>query len=90
MQWFEKEHFWLNYGPIMFDAQRWAEAPNVAESIIKIAGLKKGDILISIDDNSLENKSSEYIKTLIQNKDKAVALFNIDRGGDRPRKDIYA
>ena len=24
------------------------------------------------------------------NKDKAIALFNIDRGGDRPRKDIYA
>lgn len=46
MQWFEKEHFWLNYGPIMFDAQRWAEAPNVAESIIKIVGLKKGDTLL--------------------------------------------
>ena len=32
----------------------------------------------------------EYAQVLIQNKDKAVALFNIDRGGDRPRKDIYA
>lgn len=41
----------------------------VASKINIEAGLKKGDILLSIDGNSLENKSSEYIKTLIQNKD---------------------
>jgi len=41
-QWFEKEKFWLDYGPIMFDTQHWAEAPDVAEKICKIAGLHKG------------------------------------------------
>lgn len=41
-QWFEKESFWQNFGPVMFDTQRWAEAPDVAESVIKIAGLTKG------------------------------------------------
>ncbi|MBR6296576.1 MAG: class I SAM-dependent methyltransferase [Treponema sp.] len=41
-QWFESEDFWLNYGPIMFDEQRWAEAKAVAESVCSIAGLKKG------------------------------------------------
>ena len=39
-QWFEHEEFWNNFGPIMFDAQRWAEAPDVAENIKKICGLK--------------------------------------------------
>ncbi|MBQ7538167.1 MAG: class I SAM-dependent methyltransferase [Treponema sp.] len=41
-EWFEKEDFWNNYAPIMFDAARWAEAPAVAESVCKIAGLGKG------------------------------------------------
>lgn len=41
-EWFEKEDFWNNYGPIMFDAARWAEAPTVADSVCKIAGLGKG------------------------------------------------
>lgn len=45
-QWFENEKFWLNYGPIMFDAQRWAEAPAVADSVCKIAGLKKGSSVL--------------------------------------------
>lgn len=42
MEWFENEKFWTNFGPIMFDAQRWAEAPDVAESVMQIAGLSKG------------------------------------------------
>lgn len=42
MSWFENEDFWKNYGPVMFDAQRWSEAPVVAESICRIAGLSKG------------------------------------------------
>lgn len=42
MEWFENEKFWTNFGPIMFDAQRWAEAPDVAESVMHIAGLSKG------------------------------------------------
>lgn len=41
-QWFEKEDFWNNYGPIMFDAARWAEAPDVAAHVCRIAGLSKG------------------------------------------------
>ncbi len=45
-QWFENESFWLNYGPIMFDAQRWAEASTVAESVCSIAGLKKGSSIL--------------------------------------------
>ncbi len=45
------------------------------------AGFKKGDILKSIDGNSLENKDTEYIKTLITNKDEVeivVERANID------------
>jgi SAM-dependent methyltransferase len=41
MQWFEKEEFWLHFGPIMFDSTKWAEAPAVAASIKSIAGLPK-------------------------------------------------
>lgn len=40
-EWFEKESFWENFGPIMFDSKRWAEAPTVAADICKIAGLGK-------------------------------------------------
>ncbi len=45
-QWFEKEAFWLEFGPIMFDSQRWAEAATVAEAICKIAGLAKGSSIL--------------------------------------------
>lgn len=45
-QWFEKEDFWLNYGPVMFDEQHWAEAHGVAEAIFSIAGLKKGSRIL--------------------------------------------
>ena len=45
-QWFEREEFWNNFGPIMFDAQRWAEAPDVAEAVKKICGLKKGSSIL--------------------------------------------
>ena len=45
-QWFENESFWQNFGPVMFDSQRWAEAPGVAESVIKIAGLTKGSSVL--------------------------------------------
>lgn len=37
--WFKNEQFWTQYAPIMFDAQRWAEAPAVAEGILKIASV---------------------------------------------------
>lgn len=42
MEWFESENFWINFAPIMFDDARWAEAPDVAEHIKRIAGLKDG------------------------------------------------
>lgn len=45
-EWFEKEKFWLNYGPIMFDSQRWTEAPDVAESVCTIAGLGNGSSIL--------------------------------------------
>ncbi|MCF0241876.1 MAG: methyltransferase domain-containing protein [Treponema sp.] len=45
-QWFEKEDFWNNYGPVMFDGARWAEAPVVAEYVKKIAHLKEGDSVL--------------------------------------------
>lgn len=41
-EWFESEDFWKNYGPIMFDEQKWAEAPAVAEKVMEIAGLREG------------------------------------------------
>ncbi|MCM1322157.1 MAG: class I SAM-dependent methyltransferase [Bacteroides sp.] len=46
MAWFEKENFWMNYGPVMFDAKRWAEAPDVAAAVCKIAGLGKGSSIL--------------------------------------------
>ena len=45
-EWFENEDFWLNYGPIMFDSQRWAEAPTIAEHICAIAGLGNGNRIL--------------------------------------------
>ena len=45
-QWFEEEDFWVNYAPIMFDDARWAEAPDVAEYVKKIANLKDGDSVL--------------------------------------------
>ncbi|MCR4953536.1 MAG: class I SAM-dependent methyltransferase [Treponema sp.] len=45
-EWFESEDFWLNYSPIMFDENKWNEAPAVAECVKKIAGLKKGSTVL--------------------------------------------
>lgn len=41
-EWFEAEDFWTTYGPIMYDDNLWAEAPDVADYVCKIASLKKG------------------------------------------------
>ncbi len=38
--WFESESFWAQYSPVLFDAQRWAEAPAVAEGVLRIIGAK--------------------------------------------------
>ena len=48
--WFENETFWAEYAPIMFDTQRWAEAPTVAESILRIIGVPVDNAGISILD----------------------------------------
>ena len=45
-EWFEKENFWVNFAPIMFDDARWAEAPDVAEYVMKLANLKQGDSVL--------------------------------------------
>lgn len=45
------------------------------------AGFKKGDILISIDGNDLSNKDSEYVKTLLENKNSVNVV--VERGGSR-------
>ena len=37
-EWFESESFWAQYAPVLFDAQRWAEAPTVAEGVLRIIG----------------------------------------------------
>ena len=44
--WYLKEDFWTNLGRIMFDDARWAEAPDVAEYVKKIANLKEGDSVL--------------------------------------------
>lgn len=46
MEWFEKEDFWVNYAPIMYDDRRWAEAPTVAQKVKDIACLKDGDSVL--------------------------------------------
>lgn len=47
-EWFENEDFWLNYGPIMFDEQQWAQAHGIAERCCEIAGLEKGDSVLDV------------------------------------------
>ncbi len=39
-EWFENESFWAEYASVLFDANRWAEAPTVAESILRIIGAR--------------------------------------------------
>ena len=45
-EWFEKENFWITFAPIMFDDARWAEAPDVAEYVMKLANLRPGDSVL--------------------------------------------
>lgn len=45
-EWFENEDFWINYGPVMFDKNHWAEAKGTAEAIKEIAGLKDGSCVL--------------------------------------------
>ena len=52
-EWFESEDFWTNYAPIMFDEQKWAEAPAIAEKVMEIAELKEGDTVLAGDRTSV-------------------------------------
>ncbi len=45
-EWFENQDFWLQYGPIMFDEQHWAEAGGIAQRCCDIARLKKGNSVL--------------------------------------------
>lgn len=47
-EWFEDEDFWLNYAPVMFDQNLWAQAHGIAESVMNIAGLKEGDSVMDV------------------------------------------
>ena len=38
-EWFNDEDFWRYYAPIIFDDKRWAEVPDVADSVTRLAGL---------------------------------------------------
>jgi SAM-dependent methyltransferase len=38
-EWFNDEHFWELYAPIMFDDQRWAEVPQAADGVTRLARL---------------------------------------------------
>jgi len=42
-EWFANESFWAQYAPVLFDAQRWAEAPTVAERVLRIIGAREGE-----------------------------------------------
>ncbi len=37
-EWFEDETFWERFAPIMFDEDRWAEVPAVADGIARLSG----------------------------------------------------
>lgn len=45
-EWFENSEFWEFYSPVIFDENRWAEAPAVAKAVEKLANLKPGNSLL--------------------------------------------
>lgn len=47
-QWFENPDFWLNYGPVMFDDQHWAQAAGTAQAIKEIAGLPENSSVLDV------------------------------------------
>ena len=47
-EWFENSDFWVNYAPIMFDSQQWAQASGTAEALYNIAGVKEGAKVLDV------------------------------------------
>lgn len=45
-QWFESQSFWLDYAAVLFDEDRWSEAVDAAEKIVRLANLKPGDTVL--------------------------------------------
>ncbi len=45
-EWFENSEFWEFYSPVIFDENRWAEAPAVAKAVGKLANLKPGNSIL--------------------------------------------
>lgn len=45
-EWFENAEFWEHYSPVIFDENRWAEAPAVACAVKKLADLKSGNSVL--------------------------------------------
>jgi len=38
-EWFNDDDFWKYYAPVIFDQKRWAEVPELADAITRLAGL---------------------------------------------------
>ena len=39
-EWFNDEDFWKIYAPVIFDERHWAEVPDVADGVTRLAGLR--------------------------------------------------
>lgn len=46
--WFEDDYFWQAYAPLMFNEDRWADAPIEAERAAKLLGLEPGSRLLDL------------------------------------------
>ena len=39
-EWFDDDNFWKYYAPVIFDEKHWAEVPDVADAVTRLAGLQ--------------------------------------------------
>ena len=44
LEWFNDEDFWKYFSSIMFDEKRWAEVPEVADGVMRLARLNGGTV----------------------------------------------
>ncbi|GHT67509.1 SAM-dependent methyltransferase [Spirochaetia bacterium] len=47
-EWFNDESFWEQYAPVMFDEKHWAEVPDVADGVIRLARLKGASRILDL------------------------------------------